>query len=160
MKFKKIIIIILVLILFISLIFWIVGDSQDFKSQTVQQSDIINISHVKIGEETLTVDLALTPEAQEQGLSGRTSLTEDNGMLFVFAVPAKYAFWMPNMNFPIDIIWLDQNKKIVYIKEDAEPSSYPENFKPKTDAKYVLEVISGFSEKNKLEVGDIVQFLP
>jgi hypothetical protein len=64
------------------------------------------------------------------------------------------------MNFPIDMIWIDENLKVVYIQKSAEPSSYPNSFTPNTNARYVLEVVSGFSENNNLKIGDTIQFLP
>lgn len=125
-----------------------------------------NIKEVKIAGQSIKVDLALTPEAQTQGLSGRSELKEDEGMLFVFDQPGKYLFWMKNMNFPIDIIWLAPSEggdrdvsKIVYIKEDAQPENFLEAYGPDEDAKYVLEVVSGFSEKNNLKEGDRVEFI-
>lgn len=114
---------------------------------------------VVIAGQTLRAELALTPESQAQGLSDRNSLAEDAGMLFVFDRPGKYPFWMKDMNFAIDIIWIGEDLRIVYIKKDARPESYPEAFGPGKDAKYVLEVVSGFSEKNNLKEGDKVEFL-
>jgi uncharacterized membrane protein (UPF0127 family) len=65
---------------------------------------------------------------------------------------------MKDMNFPIDIIWISEDLNIVYIKKDARPELFPESYRPETKAKYVLEVVSGFSEKNNLKVGDRVEF--
>jgi len=122
-----------------------------------------NIQYVKIAGVTLKVELATTPQAQEQGLSGRNGLKENGGMLFIFNTAGKYPFWMKDMNFPIDIIWIageDSNDlRVVYIKKNASPESYPETFVSGEDARYVLEVISSFSEKNNLKVGDKVEFL-
>ena len=124
-----------------------------------------NIKYVKIAGQSIKVDLALTSEEQRQGLSGRSGLQRDEGMLFVFDRPGKYPFWMKDMNFPIDIIWFAPSKggdsedlKVVYIKKNALPESYPENFSPPENAKYVLEVLAGFSEKNNLKEGDSVLF--
>ncbi|MFZ3015529.1 MAG: DUF192 domain-containing protein [Minisyncoccia bacterium] len=119
-----------------------------------------NINYVKIAEQILKVDLALTPKSQEQGLSGRDSLKEDEGMLFVFEKKGKYSFWMKDMNFPIDIIWIGKDLRVIYIKKNAQPESFPETFGADQDANFVLEVISGFSEKNNLKEGDNVKFLP
>ena len=113
--------------------------------------------YMEIGGQKIKLDLALTEAAQEQGLSGRASLDADQGMFFVFPAPGKYLFWMKDMNFPIDMIWLDQNLKVVYIKEDAEPASYPASFGPTVDAKYVLEVVNGFSKNNNVQTGDQAQ---
>jgi uncharacterized membrane protein (UPF0127 family) len=117
-----------------------------------------NISYVNIAGERVKVDLALSTEAQAKGLSGRASLPEGEGMLFVFDVPGKHRFWMQDMNFPIDIIWITDNMQIVYIEKNAAPESYPETFGPDAYAKYVLEVPAGFSDKNAVKVGDPVKF--
>jgi hypothetical protein len=119
-----------------------------------------NIRYVKIAGQTIKVDLALTPETQAQGLSGRKTLKEDEGMLFIFAQPGRYSFWMKDMNFPIDIIWLNENLQVVFIEKNLLPASYPQTFTPLGTSKYVLEVQAGFAEKNNLEDGDSAQFLP
>src|SRR3989344_9043068 len=80
---------------------------------------IDNTPYIKIAGQTIKVDLVLTPAEQEKGLSGRSELKEGEGMLFVFNKPDKHLFWMKDMNFPIDIIWLDVNKKVIYIKKSA-----------------------------------------
>ena len=116
--------------------------------------------YVKIAGQVLKVELATTSEEQARGLSARQGLAEDEGMLFVFDRPSKYHFWMKDMNFAIDIIWLSEDMHMIYIKKNAEPSSYPETFVPNQNAKYVLEVVSGFSDKNNLKEGDILEFLP
>jgi len=120
-----------------------------------------NIKYVKVAGQNIKVELALTREAQERGLSGRKTLNNDEGMLFIFEHPGSYSFWMKEMNFPIDIIWINENKKVIYLKKDARSELYPEIYKPDVSsegAKYVLEVVSGFSEKNNLRVGDGVEF--
>lgn len=118
-----------------------------------------NIKYVKIAGQNVKVDLALTPAEQTQGLSGRHNLDNNAGMLFVFKYSGQYPFWMKDMNFLIDIIWLDENRKVIYIKKYARPEDYPATYGPDGDAQYVLEVASGFSEKNNLQIGDKVEFL-
>jgi len=61
------------------------------------------------------------------------------------------------MNFPIDMIWIGEDMKVIYIKKNAEPESYPETFGPDANAKYVLEILAGFSDQNNLQVGDSAQ---
>ncbi len=117
-----------------------------------------DIQYVKIAEQKIKVDLALTSENRARGLSGRTILKEDEGMLFVFENVDKYKFWMKEMNFPIDIIWIDENQKVVYIQKNASPESYPETFGGEQNSKYVLELVSGFSDKYNLKEGDKVSF--
>src|SRR3989344_573955 len=76
-----------------------------------------NIKAIQIMGQNIRVNLATTDAAREQGLSGRENLKEEEGMLFVFDYPDKYSFWMKDMNFPIDMIWIIENKKIIYIKK-------------------------------------------
>ena len=123
-----------------------------------QKDSSVTISGVKIAGQEIKVDLAITKVEHSRGLSGRAELQEDEGMLFVFDHPAQHPFWMKEMNFPIDIIWLSKDKKVVDIKKDARPELYPEIYTPSQEAKYVLEVVSGFSEKHNLKVGDKVKF--
>ena len=120
---------------------------------------IDNISYVQMGGQNVRVDLALTEAEHTKGLSGKNELVENEGMLFVFDKPGKYSFWMKDMNFPIDIVWISSDMKVVYIKKNADPKLYPETYGPDTDAKYVLEVMAGFSDKNNLKVGDSLKFI-
>ena len=113
---------------------------------------------VQINGVSINVDLAENTKEQEQGLSGRAPLLENQGMLFVFDKSDEYYFWMKEMNFSIDIIWFDENQKIVYIQENANPESYPVLFGSKQNSKYVLEVSAGFVAKNNLKIGDSFQF--
>ena len=118
-----------------------------------------HIKQVKIAEQSIKVELALTQKEQMGGLSGRSEMKENEGMLFIFYKPGIYPFWMKNMNFAIDMIWIGEDLRVVYIKKDARPENFLETFGPEQDAKYVLEVVSGFSEKNNLKEGDEVQFV-
>ena len=124
-----------------------------------QKHDLEDIKGVKIAGQNVEVDLALTKEIQAQGLSGRGELKTNKGMLFVFPQSGSYPFWMKDMNFPIDMIWLDENLRVVYIKRNARPESYPEIYESKILSKYVLEVVSGFADKNNLKEGDKIDFL-
>jgi len=123
------------------------------------------IDGVIIGGQKILVEVAVMLDEITKGLSGRESLREGNGMLFVFedmgdAFSPAHDFWMRNMKFSIDMIWIGRDHKIVYIKKDARPESYPETFGPgaEVDARYVLEVNSGFSEKYNIKEGDLVEF--
>jgi uncharacterized membrane protein (UPF0127 family) len=123
-----------------------------------------DIKYVNIAGKSIKVEVAKTPAEQTRGLSGRSSLATDEGMLFVFEKHGDYFFWMKDMEFPIDIIWLapfdgDASKaQVIYIKKDARPESYPESYGPAEPSKYILEIVSGFSEENNLQAGDVVEF--
>lgn len=122
------------------------------------QPELTSIKYVNIGDARVKVALAITERERMIGLSGKEFLDESEGLFFIFDKPDKYSFWMKDMNFPIDIIWLDQELEIVHIKNSAVPSSYPETYRSDTDALYVLEVVAGFVEKNNLKVGDTAAF--
>ncbi len=124
---------------------------------SIQNSEYL-ASTLKISNKTIQVDLADTPATREQGLSGRVALAPDHGMLFVFENSDKYGFWMNEMNFSIDIIWIDEAKRVVHIEKNVSPESFPKIFTPTEPAKYVLEVSAGFSDLNGLMVGDPVDF--
>lgn len=98
-----------------------------------------------IGKTTLTVEIADTDSEREQGLSGRKNLPKDQGMLFVLDEPGQYGFWMKDMNFPIDIVWLDSHKKIIGITKNLQPNSYPKIFMSPLGTKYVLELNPGLN---------------
>lgn len=115
-------------------------------------------SRIKIKDTSVNVEIVKTAEAQARGLSGRENLQEDEGMLFDFEKPDVYYFWMKDMKFPIDIIWFDENRKIIYIEKNITPESYPQSFGPDQNAKYVLEVVSGFTEKYNIKIGDEIVF--
>jgi len=92
---------------------------------------------------TIIVSIAETKEEHTRGLSGRENLDASTGLLFIFDQPDRYGFWMPDMYFPIDIIWIDADWRIVDIAESVPPDSYPKVFTPTTPALYVLEVNAG-----------------
>jgi len=102
------------------------------------------------------VELALTPQDKNQGLMFRESLELDKGMLFIYEKSGKYSFWMKNVLFPLDIIWIDENKEVVFISENVLPCKLDpcSSVKPDREAKYVLEINGGLSEKIGLAVGD------
>jgi uncharacterized membrane protein (UPF0127 family) len=145
----------IVIILFLGVITFFLSRQNIFLQKTKGN----DVKFVKIVGQVVKIELALTQKEQEQGLSGHESLKNDEGMLFVFSKPQKNHFWMKDMNFPIDIIWIDENFRVIYIQKNVLPSSYPNSFGPAVDNSYVLEVSSGFSEKNNLKEGDSVEFL-
>ena len=99
-----------------------------------------------------------TPESRRIGLGGKESLPENTAMLFVFDKPAQHEFWMKDMKFSIDIIWLDEKKKIVHIEQNLSPDTYPTTFIPPQKSLYALEVNAGFTQRNSLKVGEILNF--
>jgi uncharacterized protein len=130
-----------------------------------QKTDLLPLKTVeaapktlKIGQISLNVEIADTDAKREQGLSGKKELAENEGMLFVFNREGYYGFWMKDMNFPIDIAWLDKNKKIIYIEKNVSPETYPKIFNSSAPSLYVLEVHAEFLGKNNIKIGNFVAF--
>ena len=111
-----------------------------------------------LNQAIFTVELAQTDEEKASGLSGRETLDEREGMLFVYDSEMIPSFWMKDMNFAIDIIWIDANKKITNITSNLSPNTFPQTFSPQKPIKYVLEVPAGTAAKNKLKIGDLIHF--
>ena len=117
-----------------------------------------NIKYVQIAGQNIKVDLALTPVEQEQGLSGRQSLAENEGMLFVFDHSSNWGIWMKDMNFPIDVLWISGDLKVSDIVENMLPSSYPYVYTSHIPTQYVLEVPAGTVKRSGIAVGQSVVF--
>jgi len=113
---------------------------------------------LRIGEVEIKIELVTTSEERAKGLSGLESMPENQGMLFVFDKSDYYSFWMKDMNFAIDIIWIDEDKKIIDITHNADPQSYPQTFTPRLRAQYVLEVNAGWAKERGVEIGDLADF--
>jgi len=77
-------------------------------------------------------------------------------MLFVFPEDGVYRFWMKDMRFSIDIIWLSDSGEVLHIEHSLAPSTYPNSYGPTTSARYVLEVPAGFAVFHNLHIGDRV----
>jgi len=112
---------------------------------------------VRMGAAEITAEVAVSDQARSRGLSGRPSLSDHEGMLFVFPQPGRYRFWMQSMLFPLDIIWIEHNR-IVDMAEDV-PAPNPEvvTVTPKARATYVLEVAAGTAARLGIRVGDLVR---
>jgi uncharacterized protein len=122
------------------------------------KSDLKKSIPLTLGQKIIRVVVADETNERTIGLSQYTGLSENEGMLFVFEESDFYSFWMRHMQFPIDIIWLDENKNIVFIKENALPEEYPMSYKPTAKALYVLEVQSGFVKNNMLAIGQTLSW--
>jgi len=114
------------------------------------------LKRIHIGGIPVSVEVVATEEARVNGLSGRTRLPENQGMLFVFGEPGIYSIWMRKMKFPIDVFWINSEGVIVDMWENAQPSSYPNVFEPSAEASYIVEVVAGFADLYNLEIGDTV----
>ncbi len=113
---------------------------------------------VQIAESVFEVEVADTKNKRILGLSGRGSLLPTQGMLFIFEEPGIYPFWMKDMNFAIDILWIDEEKRIVHIIESLAPETFPEKYISKNDVLYVLELSEGVVRDMGIKIGDEVVF--
>jgi len=116
-------------------------------------------TNVKIGDTEIKAEIADTLIKRTKGLMFRKSLPENEGMLFVFNEGDYHSFWMMNMSFPIDIIWVNEEKKVVDVVKNAQPCKLRcSTYKPKEKAMYVLEVNANFTEKHGIEIGSSLDF--
>lgn len=112
------------------------------------------------GDSCFTVELARTQEEHSLGLMFRESLEQDRGMLFVFEENGNYSFWMKNTLIPLDIIWIDENNKVVFVYKKAQPCREDPcpSISPGSEARYVLEINAGAARGAGIAPGDKVNF--
>ncbi len=146
MKRKFIIVVVVIFILLISIFIYIKFNS--------------NKNKICFDKNCFKIELAQTNEELSNGLMFRKSLDKNSGMLFIFPEEDFYRFWMKNTLIPLDIIWINSDKEIVFIKHNAQPclEKNCEIFTPNKKVKYVLEINSGIAEEIGLEIGDEVEF--
>jgi uncharacterized protein len=114
---------------------------------------------INIHGNTWSVEIVNNDKDREQGLSNRKALYNNKGMLFVFTDMKKQVFWMKDMLIPIDIIFFDNNWKIVLIESNLQPKSFPNTFGADISSQYVLEINAGEATIYDLKVGDQAIFL-
>ena len=104
----------------------------------------------KSAETYFTVECVVSPHALQRGLSGRKSLESGTGMLFIFSTLAKQTMWMPDMNFPLDVVWLDETLSVAHISYGLQPCSSRSNCPPASslyEVKYAIEMPEGDAKK-------------
>ena len=121
-----------------------------------QSSEIAPTRTILVGGATIRVQVVDTDASRQRGLSGIAGLADDEGMLFIFEEDGLYSFWMHEMRFSIDILWIDSEGTVVHLEKDLAPETYPQSFTPLSPARYVLEVAAGFSEAHGIHVGSRV----
>lgn len=148
----------LMLLVFLFAAFFAVAVILSQQSGQIKTGPLKEITLVNSNNEHLKIyaEIADNDTARETGLSGREKIPENMGMLFIFDSEHRLGFWMPDMKFPLDMIFFDSNYKIVDIAENEQPCATKSDCpvyvsKP---AKYVLEVNAGVVKKNKIKIGD------
>ena len=110
------------------------------------------------GSQMYTLRVANTPPAQQKGLGGLYSLPKNQGMLFTFSGPDVRCFWMKDMRFPLDVIWLDAGKQVVHVERNVAPATFPDEFCPNTPAQYVIELNAGEAARANIQPGETLTF--
>lgn len=107
-------------------------------------------------ENCYKVEIARTQEEKEKGLMFWENLSKEQGILFINSEENIFSFWMKNMKFPIDIIWLNNNFEVVFIEKNAQPCGESEclNINPEKLAQYILEINAGEADRIGLQIGD------
>jgi hypothetical protein len=134
-------------------------------SESKLESVEFPIGTIMIDDIPLEVQIADTEPRRVRGLMFQDQLPYDQGMIFVFDKPGLYSLWMLNMQFPLDMMWFDENGKIIHIEKDVPPCKTPleiascQSIIPEGQAVYVLEVTSGFVEQNNVTVDSILRII-
>ncbi len=122
--------------------------------------------NIKIGDQYIVADTANTEAKRDKGLSGRDSIGINEGMYFIFDTPGLYGFWMKDMKFPIDLVWISDGK-IVGFEENMQPpadinvlDSKLENYLPPEPVDRVLELHAGRVGLLKANIGDPILVKP
>ncbi len=119
----------------------------------------VTFTNANGSEVSVSAEVADNPFTRTKGLMGRSSLGEDEGMLFVFDKPGIHSFWMLNTTIPLDAIHISENGTVVDILQ-MEPcglnvTNCP-SYKPAKPAKYVLEVNKGFAARHGIVIGSMM----
>ena len=120
---------------------------------------------IKVDNVPLEVQIADTEPRRVRGLMFQDQLPYDQGMIFVFDGPGNYSLWMLNMQFSLDMIWFDKDGNVVHIEQDVPPCKSAleiatcQSIVPEGEAVYVLEVTSGFVEKNNITKDSILTII-
>lgn len=154
---------IILLVLGLLLVFWsfqtVLQKSAPAKYQNVGSSaSDITTNTLRVGDFVLPIEVAQTPEARAQGFSGREEPLSGHGMLFIFDRPDFYGFWMKEMKFALDIIWIDENWQVLGVERGVLPESFPKSFYPPSPAKYALELRAGDANYFNIDVGTKLYF--
>ena len=128
------------------------GNNSDFFPNYEKKSVLINGFEVSLA-------IASNDELRIKGLSGSEKLNENEGMLFLFDKPSKEGFWMNEMKYAIDIIWLDSNSSVVHIEKNLEPCKVSlacPVYDPQVNSLYVIELSTGFVDRHSIKKGTII----
>jgi len=137
--------------------FWQITRQTTF--QAAESQTLLSKMNVTVGSSTFAVEIASTPEQSAKGLSSRATLDAKTGMLFVFSPAEQATFWMKDMNFPLDLVWI-KNEKVTDITRNVQPPTKgtAEDKIPTYQAKELIDYVLEISPKDgeSLKIGDSV----
>lgn len=115
-----------------------------------------NKKYIYIDNNKFSAEIVATEKTRQKGLSGRESLAWQHAMVFKFEQEEYWNIWMKDMKFPIDVLWVNKDGKIVSIEKNLQPSSYPKTFGPNQESFTVIELPPGSVEAFKISTNSIV----
>lgn len=120
-----------------------------------------SFSTLQFNGQEIKAEVADTNEKRKQGLGGRSSLGENEGMLFIFEKADKHPFWMKGLSFPLDFVWIKEDKVIDILENILPPTSEQKDadlpiYSSKVEADKVLELNGGSIKRLNIKVGDII----
>lgn len=124
-----------------------------------EKNNSLSVSHLNFADKKFSVILADSPIERSRGLSGRDALSHDQAMLFVFPEEGEHPFWMKDMNFSIDIFWFNDEKELIFMKQNAQAKDFPKSYGHGYNARFVLETVSGFADQKNIQLGEKMHFL-
>jgi uncharacterized protein len=156
MPYKKIIKIFLPIILLAIIFIMLIVIGQNYECPNCHSAEKIETTQVCLKDNCFQMELATDDYERAHGLMFRDHLDQDKGMLFIFDKEGVYQFWMKNTRIPLDIIWLNKEKKVVFINEKAKPCQQIicPIINPKVAAQYVIEINAGLVENMGFKIGD------
>ena len=118
-----------------------------------------NLSEVCINENCFLVEIVDTDKSRATGLMYREEMDDNRGMLFIFDDLAVHNFWMKNTLISLDMIWVDEDYKVIYVEKMAQPCEEDpcEVYGTNAPSKYVLEINGGLSDQLGINSGDILE---
>lgn len=160
MSSRKLILIVLVISVVLGLVFFLLpAGSLGYKEVATNSIKQSVMREITVGKASLSVEVADEPAKWIQGLSGREKVENGPAMLFIFSDSRVREFWMKDMKFALDFLWLN-NGKVVAINENIPPPTVtnpePVRINPQQSINAVIEVPAGWVSQNGVKVGDIV----
>lgn len=126
-------------------------------SYRAQQRSLPERLSLDLGGTRYNLEAARTLQEKQRGLSGRNFLGTANGMVFIFDEPSSACMWMKDMQFAVDMLWLDSGRRVIATAESLQPSTYPQTYCAPRPAAFVVELPSGALAAAKIKDGSVVE---